>query len=155
MDMQLEREKGGVMALVHRERHVVDWPMLGITDRWRRFLDVDSEDMWIKTEEFHDGDTLVVRAELPDVDPDQDVDISVEGGFVHIRAHRQRKEEHTDKDGYRSEFRYGHFSRSVGLPDGAAADDVQATYADGILEVRVPCPAKKAAEPAKVKVLRS
>lgn len=138
------------MTLVHRDRHVIDWPSFGFPERWRRLMDVDVDDAWIKTEEFRDGDTLVVRAELPGIDPDRDVDIDVSGGVVHLRARREQKEEHTDKQGYRSEFRYGQFRRDIVLPEGTAGEDVKASYANGILEVRVPCPEK--AEPAPVKV---
>jgi len=138
------------MALVHRERHVIDWPAFGFPDRWRRLLDFEGDEAWIRTEEFHDGDTLVVRAELPGSDPQKDIEITVSSGVVHIRAHREQKEEHREDGAYRSEFRYGNFSRDIALPRGAAADDVRASYANGILEVRVPCPEQ--AEPTPVKV---
>ena len=42
------------------------------------------------------------------------------------------------EDDYDSEFRYGAFTRVLPLPPGASETDVTATYADGILEVRVP-----------------
>ena len=66
-----------------------------------------------------EGSTLVVRAEVPGIDPDQDVDVSVSEGMLHIRVERLEKSEHKSKDGYRSEFRYGSFARSVALPAGA------------------------------------
>ena len=83
-------------------------------------------------ESFEDGG-FVVRAELPGVDPDQDAEISISDGVLHIKA--ERREE--TRDAQRSEFRYGRFTRSVSLPAGANEDDVQATYKDGILTVRV------------------
>jgi HSP20 family protein len=83
-------------------------------------------------ETFEDG-SFVVRAELPGVDPDQDVEISISDGVLHIKA--ERREE--TREAQRSEFRYGRFTRSVSLPAGANEDDVQATYKDGILTVRV------------------
>jgi HSP20 family protein len=87
----------------------------------------------IRVEDFVDGDDYVVRAELPGIDPDKDVEITVQGGVLTIRA--ERKEETSDKN--RSEFRYGSFVRSVRLPDGANEDTVRAAYKDGILTVRV------------------
>jgi len=87
----------------------------------------------IRVEDFVDGDDYVVRAELPGIDPDNDVEITVQGGVLTIRA--ERKEETSDKN--RSEFRYGSFVRSVHLPDGANEDTVRAAYKDGILTVRV------------------
>jgi HSP20 family protein len=101
---------------------------------WKNLFD-DSE---MKVEEFRDGDTLVVRAEMPGIDPDNDVEITVANRMLHRRAERRSETKTEDKRGYRSEFRYGSFSRSVRLPAGAGEDDVKASYNDGILEVRIP-----------------
>ena len=64
---------------------------------------------------------------------------------MRIKAHREERQEEKEKGGYRTEFRYGSFSRTLRLPEGATADDVKATYTDGVLEVRVPIPEQKAA----------
>jgi HSP20 family protein len=143
------------MALQHRHGHVVDRPTLAWPDRWRRLLELDNDQGWLRVEEFHDGDTLVVRAELPDVDPDKDVEITTSDGAVRIFAHREQKAEKTEKRGYRSEFRYGEFERQIALPPGATPDDVKATYSDGILEVRIPCPEKAQPAPTKVPVTKT
>ena len=107
---------------------------------------------WLRVEEFTDADTLVVRAELPGIDPDKDVEVTVTGGMLHIRAEHSEKHEHTSKEGYRSEFRYGTFERDVLLPEGTSVDDVSASYTDGILEVRVPMPKESKPEATKVTV---
>lgn len=109
----------------------------------------------MRMEEFVDGDTLVVRAELPGVDPDKDVEITVSDDVLTIAA--ERREERTEgeegKPGYRTEFRYGSYRRSISLPAGVSADAVTATYNDGILEVRAPV-ARPTTEPQKVAVTR-
>jgi HSP20 family protein len=89
-------------------------------------------------EEYLQDGTCVIRAELPGIDPDKDVEISVASGIVNIRAHREERSEEERPDGYRSEFRYGSFQRTVRLPEGATEKDVKAAYKDGILEIRVP-----------------
>jgi HSP20 family protein len=109
-------------------------------DLFRRFLDGGWDDRWPRVEEFRDGDDLVVRAELPGIDPDKDVELSITGGLLHIDAHREEATEHTEKEGYRSEFAYGHFTRTLVLPRGVDEGSVKATYTDGVLEVRVPVP---------------
>lgn len=101
----------------------------------------------IKIEQYLDDGSLVVRAEIPGVDPETDIDISVEDQRLIIRAERESRTE-DDTDGYRSEFHYGSFSRVIGLPDGADVDDIQADYADGILEIRIPV-ADEAGPPAR------
>jgi HSP20 family protein len=92
----------------------------------------------MRVEEFEEGDTLVVKAEMPGLDPDKDVEISVTDHTLRIRAERRQESKVEEKGRYRSEFRYGSFARSVPLPAGATDQDVKATYRDGILEVRVP-----------------
>jgi len=118
------------MVLVRRER--LEWP-----DVFRRFFDAESWDSsWLRVEEYRDGEDVVVRAELPGIDPDNDVEVSLSEGVLTIHAHRQERSEAREKDGYRSEFRYGSFSRSVALPPGIDESAVTATYTDGVLEVR-------------------
>ena len=87
----------------------------------------------VRIEDFTDDGHYVVRAELPGIDPDKDLDITVDQGMLHIHAEKTRKRE----EARRSEFEYGSLSRSVALPPGADPDDVKATYRDGVLEVSV------------------
>ncbi len=103
-------------------------------------------------EEFVEGDTCVIRAEIPGVDPEKDIEITVADGIVHISAHREERKEEERPSGYRSEFRYGSFSRSVRLPEGATEADVTATYKDGVLEVRIPVAKAERPQAAKIKV---
>lgn len=130
-----------------------DWPDL--PDMVRRVVESDWDKGWLRVEEFVEEGTLVVRAELPGIDPEKDVDISVADGVLRLRAEREEKSEHKKKDSYRSEFRYGSFARTIALPAGASESDVSATYADGVLEVRVPVAAEPAEEPKKIPVTRS
>jgi len=87
----------------------------------------------VRVEDFLDESEYVVRAELPGIDPDRDLDLTVQNGALTLKA--ERREER--KDAHRSEFRYGSFSRCLTLPPGADEGNVRATYKDGILEVRV------------------
>lgn len=113
-------------------RSLFDWPFR-VSESLQKMLEEQS----IKIDEFMDGDKLVVRAELPGVDPDRDVEVSIVDGSLIIRAER-RQEEHTeDRNMRRSEMRYGSFFRSIALPPGAHESDVKASYKDGVLEVRV------------------
>jgi len=120
----------------------------------RRFLEGEL-DSWLRVEEYQEGETLVVRAEVPGIDPEQDVEITLSGNQLHIGAKREEKSEHKGKHGYRSEFRYGTFSRSVTVPAGVSPDDVQASYHDGVLEVRVPLPAEPVTGSRKIPINRA
>ena len=106
-------------------------------------------------EEEMTDDSMVIRAEMPGIDPDKDVEVTVADGLLSIRAER-RFEEKEEKEGRtRSEFRYGAFSRTVRVPQGINVDDITASYKDGILEVRYPCKMPTEAPPRKVAVTRS
>jgi HSP20 family molecular chaperone IbpA len=79
------------------------------------------------------GDRYEVRAEIPGVQPDQDIDLTVRDGHLVIKAERSEKAEHNG----RSEFVYGSFVRTVALPSGADENDIKASYDNGILTVSV------------------
>lgn len=142
------------MALVVR-RTSPSWPSFGLPVQWHRLFDLDEQDRWLPVEEFKDGDTFVVRAEIPDVDPEKDIEITTDSGVARIHARREQKTRQPEGSGYRSEFHYGEFTREIALPEGVEATDVTATYTNGILEVRIPNPEKVTKAPAKVPVTRT
>ena len=94
-------------------------------------------------------DQLVLRADLPGIKPDE-VKIEVENDVLTVSGeHREQSEE--KKENYmRRERRYGSFSRSMVLPKGVKADDIEAKCEDGVLEVTIPAP--KSAEKQEIAV---
>ena len=87
----------------------------------------------LRMEDYVEDGTYVLRAELPGVDPEKDIEVTVSKGILTISAHRQEE----DAGKHRSEFRYGAFARSVTLPEGADEEHIQALYDKGVLEVTV------------------
>jgi len=119
-------------TLTQRERHGQFVDILdGFDAPWGGFRPVGDNPM--RVEDFIKDGRYVLRAELPGIDPEKDLELTVSNGVLTIRAHRQ--EETQTK--YRSEFRYGVFTRSVKLPAGAEEDHIQASYDAGVLEVAV------------------
>jgi HSP20 family protein len=109
----------------------------------------------IRVDEFRTDDTQIIRAELPGIDPDNDVQLTVSNGMLRIDAHRRVEETTEDKGYIRHEMRYGSFTRSLPLADGATEDDIEADYKDGVLEIRVPVSHELASsEPKKIAVSR-
>jgi len=108
--------------------------------RWREAGEL------IRVEEFREDGTLVIRADLPGIDPDKDVELTVSDGILHIEAERREEEKREEKGYVRQELRYGSLSRSLPLPEGVTAADITATYKAGVLEIRIPEPTR---EPAK------
>ena len=105
----------------------------------------------IRLEESLGDKQYTLRAELPGIDPDKDIDVTVDGGTLRLRA--ERREEKKEKG--RSEFRYGSFSRTIQLPGGANEDDVKATYRDGILEVKVGLTSKPEAGTHRIPIAKA
>jgi HSP20 family molecular chaperone IbpA len=83
-------------------------------------------------DEMKDG-RYEVHAEIPGVDPAKDVDVTVRDGQLTIKAERTERSESSG----RSEFSYGSFVRTIGLPKGADESDITASYDKGILTVSV------------------
>ncbi len=90
-----------------------------------------------KSDVFADGDTYVLRFDIPGVSK-EDIDISVHGGRLSVSGERKDSVE-TGEDSavYRRESFRGKFSRSFKLPTDADATSVAASHRDGVLEVRV------------------
>jgi HSP20 family protein len=133
------------MTLMRRGHDELDWPTWAALPGWfdRPFGDLRLwkglvEDVLLKVEEFEADGKMIVRAEMPGLDPDKDVEITVSDGQLHVRAERRSETMTDDKKGYRSEFRYGMFERTLKLPAGASEKDITATYTDGILELSIP-----------------
>ena len=90
---------------------------------------------WVPTTDiFARGDDLVVRCELAGVGR-EDVEISLSGGVLTI--HGERKGEPETPEYYARERYYGHFRRSMSLPEGINEDDIRANFEDGLLEITV------------------
>lgn len=87
-----------------------------------------------RLEEAIRDNRYVIRAELPGLDPENDIEVTVDSRILTIRAERRQQ----DNGSYRSEFRYGSLARAVRLPAKVDAADVTARYDKGVLEVSVP-----------------
>ncbi|MFG1949455.1 Hsp20/alpha crystallin family protein [Nonomuraea sp. NPDC048826] len=102
----------------------------------------------VRIEDYIADGRYVVRAELPGIDPDKDIEVTVDGGVLHIRAEKTRR----TTEPHRSELAYGSLSRTVTLPAAAETDDVRAVYADGVLEVSVGLAEEKKAAGRRITV---
>jgi HSP20 family protein len=103
-------------------------PGNGQTSTWLPAVDV-----W-ETE-----DQLVLSFDLPGIAED-DIAVELDDNVLTVSGKRERTSEHSNDRFYRFERRFGTFSRSVTLPAGVNEEDIQANYANGVLEVRVPKP---------------
>jgi HSP20 family protein len=108
----------------------LDLPFWG----WRQSEEGRDKPHTPRAEDYVADGSYVVRMELPGIDPDKDLNITVEGDSLKVTA--RRESEH--REGKRTEFRYGMFSRTVPLPRGANAENVNADYEKGVLTISMP-----------------
>ncbi len=102
-------------------------------------------------ESFIDNDKLVVRADLPGIDP-KDVEVTVTGDTLTLRGKREQRLEESSANFIHSEVSYGSFERSLKLPGGVNADDVKASYRNGVLELTMPVPKDAAARKVTIQI---
>jgi HSP20 family protein len=93
---------------------------------------------WIPAiEAFQRDGKLVVQADLPGLQAD-DVTVEIDDGILTLSGERCEEREVDQSDARRTERRYGRFTRSIALPEGARTDEVQASFRNGVLEITVP-----------------
>ncbi len=141
-------------------RALTPWrPFRDLTSLHTEFDDLVSrffgerETMWPAAgpavESFVRGDEMVIRADLPGIDP-KDVELAIEGHHLVMRGERRAKEERKEKEYLFREVAYGRFERMIGLPEGINPDTIKAAYHDGVLEVTMKMP--KGMEAKKVPI---
>lgn len=86
---------------------------------------------------FETNDDVTVKASMPGVKP-EDVDITVTGNVLEIRGETKQETEETRGDYHYRERSYGTFQRSLTLPVDVKSDQVEATFEDGVLTLRMP-----------------
>ncbi|MCB2222766.1 MAG: Hsp20/alpha crystallin family protein [Actinobacteria bacterium] len=107
------------------------------------------------TDIYRDGATLVVEAELPGIDADRDLRVTVDGCVLSITGISRQRPDGSESDRLITERRFGPFHREVMLPDGCCPAGIDAAFGNGLLTVRVACPEEPAADaaPSPIRVM--
>ena len=98
---------------------------------------------------YDDGESYMVRAELPGIDKEK-LDISAKEDQIVIRGERAIKTAGDDANYHRREREGGEFRRAVSLPQTINNDKVMASYQNGVLEIRAP--RSERSKPKKIEV---
>ena len=105
---------------------------------------------WIPAMDLVETDgAYVLRADLPGLTRD-DVRIELEQNVLTISGERVAEHEDQSAGYHRIERASGSFARSLTLPSGIDADRIEASFADGVLEVRIPTPEQP--QPRRVEI---
>jgi HSP20 family protein len=85
---------------------------------------------------FETEHELVVKADLPDVDP-KDLDIQIQNNILTIRGERKFEKNVKEENYLRIERAYGSFSRSFSLANTVNPDAIKADYKNGVLTLSI------------------
>ncbi len=86
---------------------------------------------------YEEKDDVVIKAEIPGLSK-EDISVQVSDSTLTIKGEKKREEEVKEDDYYRCERSFGAFTRAVDLPSDVKADQVKASFKNGVLEVRMP-----------------
>jgi HSP20 family protein len=155
---RIQREESAMTTMMHWSPFTPKFRLHHhhVEDLFPRFFDGAADEAappaasWLPAAEgrLEDG-TYVIQFDLPGVDP-KEVEVSVMDNVLSVKGERKANHDPTGKDYFVREVAYGAFQRSVTLPEGIDAAHVEAKYASGMLEVRVPAP--RAAMPRMIEV---
>jgi HSP20 family protein len=98
---------------------------------------------------FEKENELVLKADIPDVDP-KNVGIQLENGTLILKGERKWQEEKNGKGFHRIERSYGTFVRAFSLPETVDPEKVKADYKNGVLTITIG--KKEAAKPKTINV---
>src|SRR3954464_15021886 len=114
------------------------WDAPAASQRWVPEMDlVESQDHYL------------LKADLPGM-KQEDVSIEFNDGTLTISGERKAEYERSEKGFFRLERSFGKFSRSLTLPEGVNPDKIEASFHDGVLDVRIPKP--EARKPRRIEV---
>jgi len=114
-----------------RYSRAIGWPRRGTqevmaTGDWAPRVDIAEAD-----------NEFTIKAEIPEVKK-EDVKVTVDSGVLTIRGERKQEKEEKGKKFHRVERYYGSFTRSFNLPDNVDESKIDASFKDGMLNLRIP-----------------
>lgn len=119
--------------------------------RLYRMLGAAVERSWMPAVDIIDTpDAFVFKAELAGMQP-EDVHIELEDDVLTIKGERHQEERAETEEYQSTEWHYGAFQRSITLPHSVQRDAIEATYENGVIEVRVPKAAEVVSQRIEVK----
>jgi HSP20 family protein len=110
-----------------------DEPFTGAPQLWAQ----RGEGFPLALDVAEDENSYIVKASIPGVDPEQ-VEITLTDNVLTIKGETKSEQESDQQNYHLRERRYGSFMRSVTLPVGVDAEQVEATNENGVLTLRLP-----------------
>lgn len=89
-------------------------------------------DMWEENDQIH------VRADVPGVEP-EDLEVYCTEDSLIVRGESRSHDDREERGYHHRERRWGRFERTLPLPSQVDRDNIQASFRNGVLEIRMPC----------------
>lgn len=80
---------------------------------------------------------ILVKAELPGIDP-KEIEVNITGSTLLIKGEKREEREEKTENMHRAERSFGHFSRSITLPCEVKEDKIEASFKNGVLNLKLP-----------------
>lgn len=137
------------MELLPRAANIDRWFDRMVEEFWRRPFpsllrperlwpsDMDMMTRMPAVDVYEEKDDVVIKAEIPGLSK-EDITVQVTGSTLTIKGEKKREEQIKEDDYYCCERSFGAFTRAVELPSDVKADQVKASFKNGVLEVRMP-----------------
>jgi HSP20 family protein len=90
-----------------------------------------------KTDVSETKDTVIVKVEIPGIDP-KEIEVSMRDGYLTIKGEKREEKEEKDERRHRVERSYGAFVRGITLPATVDASKTTATFKNGVITVTLP-----------------
>lgn len=103
------------------------------------FDDVSENSLQPAVDIYEKDEKLVFEAELPGIEKDN-IKVDVKGRLLTLSGEHNSEEESKENSRYRRERRFGKFERTFKLPFEVTEKQIDATYKDGILVLKVDKP---------------
>lgn len=107
---------------------------------WRPAVDVSES-----------AEAITVKAELPGMEV-ADVDVSLTGDILSIKGEKKEENEAQGKNYHHIERSHGAFERVIKLPVAVKADDVTASFKNGVLVITLPKKEEAVVKSVQVKI---
>jgi HSP20 family protein len=100
---------------------------------------------------YEEKDEIVAKVELPGMEKD-DIEVNITDHRLTVKGEKKKAKEIKEENYYRSERSYGSFIHALDLPKEVQAEKAQASFKDGVLEIRLPKTEEAKKKEKKVKV---
>ena len=100
---------------------------------------------------YEEKDEIVAKVELPGIGKDE-VQVNITDHLLTIKGEKKKEAEIKEEDYYRSERAFGSFTRTLELPRAVQVEKAQASFKNGVLEIRLPKTEEAKRKEIKVKV---